>query len=129
MSITLALLLLVSTTSWKVEKHYCMGFLVDISFFSEAEGCGMNMDLPSDSDRISKENSCCDDVTIVVKGQDKLDVASFDFQLIDQVFICSYIYSYFSLFEQESTEIDTFRYYPPPAIVKDICLLDETFLI
>jgi len=34
-SITMAFLLLLSTVSWKVEKHYCMGRLMDMTLVAE----------------------------------------------------------------------------------------------
>ena len=43
----MAVMLLLSTTSWTVGKHYCMGLLVDISLFAQAENCGMEMSLES----------------------------------------------------------------------------------
>ncbi|WCC42067.1 hypothetical protein PJJ26_11540 [Tenacibaculum finnmarkense] len=39
-TIILALLVLISTFSFTVEKHYCGDFLVDISYLGEADNCG-----------------------------------------------------------------------------------------
>ena len=40
-SVTLALLVLMSTLSFTVEKHFCGDVLVDVSVFTETQKCGM----------------------------------------------------------------------------------------
>jgi hypothetical protein len=130
MSISLALLLLVSTTSWKVEKHYCMGHLMDISFFTASNSCGIEIDLSKDNDTsIQYENSCCADVTILMQGQDDLALSYNDFTIDHQKFFIAFAYSYFDNLQTETFQPVKHNFYPPPIIVKDIQLLDEVFLI
>ncbi|WP_431167901.1 HYC_CC_PP family protein [Tenacibaculum halocynthiae] len=38
-SLLLALLLVFSTTSFTVEKHFCGVFLIDVSFLGNADSC------------------------------------------------------------------------------------------
>ena len=59
----MSLLVLVSTVSWTVDQHICMGRVVSTAVFSEAAGCGMVM---------SEDNKCCDHKTDTLKGQDDL---------------------------------------------------------
>ena len=59
----MSLLVLVSTVSWTVDQHICMGRVVSTAVFSEAAGCGMTM---------SEDNKCCDHETHTLKGQDDL---------------------------------------------------------
>ncbi len=122
----MALLLLVSTTSWKVEKHYCMDVLIDIAFFTPAENCGMDSSLQAE--RIVKQ-SCCDDEVIVVEGIDDVKPAGDDFELQQQFFLIAYSYSYLGLFQVEETENIPHKNYSPPRLVKDIQLLDDVFII
>jgi hypothetical protein len=130
MSISLALLLLVSTTSWKVEKHYCMGHLMDISFFTASNSCGIEIDLSKDNDTsIQYENSCCADVTILMQGQDDLALSYNDFTIDHQQFFIAFAYSYFDNLQTETFQTVKYNYYPPPLIVKDIQLFDKVFLI
>jgi hypothetical protein len=130
MSISLALLLLVSTTSWKVEKHYCLGHLIDISFFTPADGCGMEMETyKDDATTLQNENSCCADVTILMQGQDDLALSYNDFTIDHQQFFIAFAYSYFDNLQTETFQPVKHNFYPPPIIVKDIQLLDEVFLI
>ena len=58
-SVAMALLVLISTLSVSIEKHYCGDHLVDIAFFAEAEKCGMEA---SDEDKDLMAQSCCKDV-------------------------------------------------------------------
>ena len=58
-----SLLVIVSTVSWTVDQHICMGRVVSTAVFSEAAGCGMTM---------SEDNKCCDHKTDTLKGQDDL---------------------------------------------------------
>ena len=129
-SCLMAFLLLASTTSWTIGKHYCMGHLVDVSLFEEAEDCGMAM-TTSESDNllISDENSCCNDELIVVEGQDDLQLSFENISVDQQLFLVAFTYSYFNLVEISSERPLLNEYYPPPLIVKDIQLLDEVFLI
>ena len=40
-SLSMALLVLMSTVSVTIEKHFCGDHLVDVAIFSDAEKCGM----------------------------------------------------------------------------------------
>ena len=123
-------LLLVSTTSWKVEKHYCLGHVMDISFFTPAEDCGMETGTSADDNSIfQSEDSCCSDVTILMQGQDDLSISYNDFSIAHPLFFVVFTYSYFNIAAPEEVQPIKHHHYPPPIIVKDIQLLDETFLI
>jgi len=130
MSIALALLLLVSTTSWKVEKHYCLGHVVDISLFTASNGCGMEANASSVQENDTQyENACCSDVTIVMQGQDDLAFAFNDFTIDHQQLLFAFSYSYFNFLHAENVQRVVHQYYLPPIIVKDIQVLDGVFLI
>lgn len=129
-SVTMALLLLASTTAWTVEKHYCMGYLMDVSFYAEAEDCGMSMSTSSDDNsQISDQNSCCTDEIIIVEGQDDLKISFEEISFDQQLFLVAFTHSYLSLFEFPSERLLPDEHYPPPLLVKDIQLLDEVFII
>ena len=116
----MALLVLASTVSWTVDKHICMGRVMDISFFAHADDCGMDMDM---------EKSCCNDESFTVQGQDDLKISFEKFDLDQQVFLISFVQSYFQLFEIDSEEPSSFREYNPPPLIRDVQVLDQTFLI
>lgn len=116
----MALLLLASTVSWTVDKHICMGRVMDISFFAHADDCGMDMDM---------EKSCCDDESFTVQGQDDLKISFENFSLDQQVFLVSFVHTYFQLFEIDPEEPSSFNEYNPPPLIRDVQVLDQTFLI
>lgn len=93
----LALLVLVSTVSFTVDKHFCGKMLVDTAVFSEAHTCGMEMG--SDGLAGMEEDSCCKDQKIQIEGQDELKRSFDDLDLQKQLFVASFTYSYFNLFE------------------------------
>ncbi len=120
LSSLMALLLLASTVSWTVDKHICMGRVMDISLFAHADDCGMDMDM---------EKSCCDEESFTVQGQDDLKISFENFSLDQQVFLVSFVRAYFQLFEIDSEEPSSFKEYNPPPLIRDVQVLDQTFLI
>ncbi|WP_081211818.1 HYC_CC_PP family protein [Salegentibacter sediminis] len=120
-SVLLALLVMFSTFSFTVDKHFCGSFLVDKAIFSEAETCGMEME--------NSVDNCCTNEKVVVDGQDELKhtFESLDFE--QQLFIASFSFSYLNLFETLPREVVPFKDYSPPLIVSDIQLEDQVFLI
>ena len=67
-SISLAFLVLLSTFSFTVEKHYCGDFLMDVSYVGHAEGCGME----KDASLKNNKKPCCKDEVHKIEGQDEL---------------------------------------------------------
>ncbi len=121
-SIAMAFLVLFSTFSFTVDKHFCGSFLVDKAIFAEAKTCGMEMET-------STETSCCSNEKIAVEGQDELKHQFDSLDLNQQLFLTGFTYSYIFIFEDFSKEIIPFRDYSPPLLVKDIQLVDQVFLI
>lgn len=121
-AILLTLVMLGSTTSWMVSKHYCLGHLVEVSFFDSPEGCGMDMEG-------SEEMTCCTDEIIVQDGQDQLQLKyeSFEFSNL-QYFFTPQILCLILIEDIPDTEATKYIH-PPPKLVRDIQLLDEVFLI
>ncbi|CAZ95225.1 hypothetical protein Q4603_08155 [Zobellia galactanivorans] len=129
LSCLMAIVLLLSTTSFKVEKHYCMGHLVDVAFFVDAQDCGMDMPLGDDMPASVEKSSCCASEVIAMEGQNDVKPSFNDFQLDQKVFLVAYTYSYIGLFEPLTKRNQTYAQYHPPKIVENIQLLDQVFLI
>ncbi|PNQ73879.1 hypothetical protein C1T31_06010 [Hanstruepera neustonica] len=124
----MALLVLFSTVSFTVEKHFCGDVLVDISVFSEVQKCGMEMDAAEQPSMTKK--SCCKDTTDVIKGQDELTVKTFDdIEFEQQVFLVAFSHTYFDLFEDLTEREILHKDYSPPNLVYDIQVRDQVFLI
>ena len=125
----LAALVLLSSISWTLEEHYCMGRLVEVSLFAETHGCGMEMD-QSDSEPADEEKfSCCDEQTVVHEVQDPFKFAKEKLHFTQPTLIAAWygVYSPFILSTTESIAVPDYR--PPPKLVRDIQLLHEVFLI
>jgi hypothetical protein len=122
----MAFLVLFSTFSFTVEKHYCGEFLVDVSYIGEAEGCGMKMEAST----VSKKKNCCKDEVHQVEGQDELQQgSSVDFDLKNQEFLTAFIASYRDLFISiKSTKIN-YGHFSPPDIPLNYQVTYQTFLI
>ncbi|WP_243414857.1 HYC_CC_PP family protein [Flagellimonas aquimarina] len=127
-SILLAVLVLLSTVSWTVDKHFCMGRVMDISLFVDAEECGMEVAMAAMEDKVM-ENHCCDDESFTFTGQDDLKLSLYDLEIEHQDFLVAFTYSYLNLFVPVDKLPVPNEKYPPPLLVKDITVLDQVFLI
>jgi hypothetical protein len=126
----MAFLVLFSTMSFSMDMHFCGDTLVDFKLFQEADTCAMAMDMPSmDMAEDDMEMHCCSDVALVVPGQDDLqgtfDTLSFEQQTI----VIAYTFAYLNLFEEADLQPIPFKEYSPPMLIRDVQLLDQTFLI
>lgn len=127
-SVTIALLVLLSTISFTIEKHFCGDTLIDVAVFSAVNTCGM--DIEAISVVSSDKKNCCKDELELVKGQDKLKKTSFeDLHVDQQVFLATLVYSYNNLFEGLPKQILPHNDYSPPNLVADIQVLDQVFII
>ena len=127
-SILLALLVLFSTVSITIEKHFCGDVLIDVAVFKEAQKCAMEA-FEMEQALITKKN-CCKDVLEIVKGQDEMKMSNFeDLHIDQQLFLEGFVYSFVNLFEGLSEQIIPHKNYSPPNLVEDIHILDQVFLI
>lgn len=67
-SILLATLILVSSTSFTVGMHLCMGEVQDIAIFSKAEACEMERKLPPCHRHSTAP--CCEDEAVIHEADD-----------------------------------------------------------
>ena len=123
-SALLALLVLFSTVSFTIEKHFCGDVLVDVSMFVEADKCAM------EALEILQKKTCCKDEIAIVKGQDELKVSAFeDLNFEQQQFVTVFTITYIKGFESLPKKTVTHKYYSPPNLVADIQVLDQVFII
>lgn len=119
----MAFLVLLSTMSFTVEKHFCGNIFVDKAIFSEAETCGM------ETSSGHSDEPCCTNEKIAIDGQKELKASFSSLDLQQQVFITTFTYTYFNLSEGLSQQVIPFKDYSPPILVTDIQVLDQVFLI
>ncbi len=127
-SILTAFLVLFSTFSFTVEKHFCGEFLVDVSYFGEAEGCRMEMTDTSKTTPIKKKN-CCKDEVHQIEGQDELQNFSSEQLSFDEQKIVAFAISYLLIFEETGFQKEFYKEFPPPDTYQDYQVLYQSFLI
>ena len=120
-SFALAFLVLFSTISFTVEKHFCGEILIDQAIFSEAQTCGME-NIPGMEDH-------CNHQQVQVEGQDDLKHSFEDLDLNQKIFLVTFSLSYAELFAIEEQQEVAFRNYIPPRLIYDIQVRDQVFLI
>ena len=127
-SLFMAMLVMFSTVSFTVEKHYCGDMLVDVAVFEEVEKCNMEA-YEMALEKITKK-TCCKDTVDLLEGQDELRVNSFDdLEFEQQTFIATFVYSFINLFEGLPQLVVPHKDYSPPNLIVDIQVLDQVFLI
>ncbi|NQX81617.1 MAG: hypothetical protein HRT66_06455 [Flavobacteriaceae bacterium] len=130
LSVTLALVVILSTMSFTINKHYCGDYLVDTAVFSDVKICNMDKTTASYLKECSMtKKDCCSDTSEFIEGQTELKTPVFDLDLNQKVFLSSFVYSYINLFKGLSQSVIPFKNYSAPIIVKDIHVVDCVFLI
>ncbi|UOB16488.1 HYC_CC_PP family protein [Abyssalbus ytuae] len=130
-AVLMTLVILSSTMSFTINRHYCGDILVDTAIFKEAKSCGMEMKTSMNASKecsVTKK-SCCSDEQLVIQGQDELKTSVESFSVSNQLFLASFVYSYTSLFEESKESTTSYNDYTPPLVVRSIYKLDETYLI
>jgi hypothetical protein len=126
-SVTMALLVLISTLSFSIEKHYCGDDLIDVAIFSDTQKCESE---PADKGSRLMTQSCCKDVVHFLEGQDELSLEKTKvFNTNQKVFTMSFAYVFSGLNSLETQSNITFKHYIPPKVVRDIQALHAVFLI
>lgn len=129
-SLFLSLLVVLSSMSFTVNMHLCMGELESVRLLSQAPACDMHRkschaSLP---DKSSKDD-CCEDEQRILQGQDELSkAAAFQETQPELVAVFSLLVSYFTA----STELplmEAIEVYIPPLFPRDIPVLIQSFLI
>lgn len=136
--LTLALLVLVSSTGFSMGVHLCAGELNDLNFYGQATACLMEQKkaeaLPpchAPEKEKSTQNNCCEDHQLVVE---RLDFASDSKALLlnkalDIKFIAAVKVVILQLFTSEAEPKPAFALYTSPPGVRDIPILVQSFLI
>ncbi|WP_289044204.1 hypothetical protein [uncultured Olleya sp.] len=129
LSFVMALVVLFSTLSFTVERHYCGDFLVDTAVFTKAKSCNKDVS-HTDEETVVVMKPCCKNEVDVVKGQDQLKNNSFDdLDFKTQSFITTLVLSYFDLFESLPKLKIPHKNYDPPSLIVDYQVLHDVYII
>jgi hypothetical protein len=109
--------------------HFCGDTLVETAVFHKAKGCGMEMQKPSTKDCEMTKKNCCKDEQLVVHGQDELQLSVHKITFNQQLFIVSFVHTYYTLFEGLDKNIFSYSVYKSPLVIRQLYKLDETYLI
>jgi hypothetical protein len=131
-SVILAVLVLVSSSSFTVNMHLCGGELQSVSIIEDAASCPMEVQLPPCHRNMAKQKSdCCQDSHLAFEGKD-FNYAFKEFKdVITSGSEVSVILPY--IMEVVETELvltaADFLPYKPPIVQRDIPVLIQSFLI
>lgn len=125
-SFLLAFLVLFSTFSFTVEKHYCGDYLVDVSFTGNAHSCGVDLDTISEI----VEDDCCKEEIQNIEGQDNLRHSQIeDLDFSQQLFLATFYISYNNLFVEKTANKTRYKNLSHLDISLDYQVLYQSFLI
>ncbi len=139
-TLSLAFLLLFTSTGFSIDLHYCGGKVADVSIFGKANACNMMEEVNDSSNHCQveqknqqqdsfKQSKCCYNETLAVDITDELTNAdNTTLSHAQLTFITAYFISSYHLFFSEEKETEYFNY-SPPMISKDIQVLDQVFII
>ncbi len=127
-SVFLALIVLSSTMSFTIEKHFCGDKLIDVALFSELNKC--NMDSSSIDLEGFVKKMCCKDEVNIVTGQDELLMHDFDDLSMDiQTALFEVTQSINHLVSVELLSKKSFNDYSPPKLIVNRLIVNQNFLI
>jgi len=124
----MALLVLVSTVSFSVEKRYCSDHLIDVAVFTELEDCSVTKSLNTTVE--DSKIKCCHDEIDILQGQEVLkDTPVEDIEFEQQLFLTVFIHSYVNLFEDSYAHLRPHIKYSHPNLVVNRQITYQVFLI
>ena len=127
-SVFLSLIVLSSTMSFTIEKHFCGDKLIDVALFSELNKC--NMDSYSIDLQVLLKKMCCKDEVNIVTGQDELFMHNFDDLYIDiKVKLFKVRQSINHLISLEPLSEKSFNDFSPPKLIINLLIINQNFLI
>lgn len=133
--ITLAFLLLLSSTGIVLNKHYCGSELKSMAVFMEATPCHHVKAVKScpthssGEEGLQKEKKgCCDDKTEYLKSDEEQLAQSFRFDLKNLPVLLAAVFVAFDI-KLPVTDSNTLHYltYKPPIVFNDISVLLQVF--
>lgn len=129
-SLSLIVVVLFATVGFSVSRHYCMGMMVEESFYSPAHSCEMEtFDEHHDGDTDHFKKNCCDDEQLIIPGIEVVNkggVKSFDLTKSLALLQSDKNYSE-PVFE--NLDYTYTQYFPPPDEDQNLLVLYQRFLI
>ncbi len=132
LSMLLALLVLVSSTSFSVNMHVCGGHVSSIALVQKAAPCPMEVMPPCHGGmhQEKKSNGCCEDKSVDFEGKDfssKVEHLSLEIQSASWIAELPYVISIAPSSSAKTHQ--SFALYKPPLLSHDISVLVHSFQI
>uniref|UniRef100_UPI004048E922 HYC_CC_PP family protein n=1 Tax=Mariniflexile sp. TaxID=1979402 RepID=UPI004048E922 len=130
-SFFLTVSILFSTSSFKVDMHFCCNKLVGTAILGKAQVCKdkIQKNIPSAKKCTLQEKDCCNSITFLKLGDKTLTNSNPEAETQTLLFLSTFLYSYIDLFEGLDKNVVPFQHYKPPLLSKDMQVLHQTFLI
>lgn len=133
----LILLVLLTSVSFTIDRHYCEGELQSTNILGKAASCQkanstkeVYCPIHKKMMKMDEGKSCCENKATFVKADN--DLVDIDFKMPItphlQQFVIAYVLAFHANINTETEQILPFSY-PPPNISRDICVLLATFLL
>ena len=132
LSCSLAFIVLVSSSSFVVNMHFCGGHVQSVSLIEEAAPCPMEVQLPPCHKKMAiKKSGCCEDTHVAFEGKDfnaKLhDFSMLAWHAMNSVANLPLIMEVVQV--NEALAYSSHIPYKPPIVERDIPVLIQSFLI
>ncbi|MDH5365448.1 MAG: hypothetical protein OEW67_00555 [Cyclobacteriaceae bacterium] len=131
-TVTLAIILLFSSTGLVVNKHYCGGELKSVSLQNNHASCGMceSVESTSTHHKTTENNNCCDNEQIQIDTQEyntTVNKISLDKPFL--LYTITFVEVTSNLFFTYNFNSSNKTYKPPSFLVKDIPIIIQSLLI
>lgn len=124
----LALLVLVSSSSFTVNMHFCGGSVQSVSLIEKATPCPMEVKTPPCHKAFAKRSSCCDDEQFLYQGQDFKNHEVANIQVVQQAWVIE-LPVLAQIVPIATAKFSHYTLYKPPLLQHDIPVLIQSFLI
>lgn len=134
-SVILAVLVLVSSTTFTVGLHVCRGHVHNIAVMQKAQPCAMErmaaeLGFADEACGMTGKMTCCEDRTLSFEGTDYQYKAPTTLTLQDVTTVPAVLPFLLSLVSPPQSAVYTsFDSYKPPLLHRDVTILVQSFLI
>ena len=125
----LSFIVLFSSMSFTIDKHYCGNNLMDVSYFGDADNCGSEEVTMNSRTSLIKQNNCCKDETTLLESSIFNKEKFINLQHVDAEVLFFKANSYLGTYKDIAIEIEYYTDFSPPDIAQDIQVLHQAFLI
>ncbi len=127
LSVFIAFMVLLSSSSFTVNMHFCMDRIHSVSLIEKAAPCPMELNVPVCHN--AKKHSCCDDEQLTFEGKNFKSQESISLQIAQHSWIAVLpVIAEINQISNESSSTPVVSY-KPPLISQDIPVLIQSFLI